>query len=107
MGRDYFWTDFMNVKVPCHTGGEQFARKFDLPMIYLKVEKVKRGHYKAYFVPLHEGKVSDLPANKGTEFFYREIEKQIDEAPEYYYWVHKRWKHKDKVPEKYKTKAES
>lgn len=101
MGRDYFWTDFMNVKVPCFTGGEQFARKFDLPMLYLKVEKVKRGHYQAFFVPLHEGKVSDLPTNKGTELFYREIEKQIAEAPEYYYWVHKRWKHKDKVPEKY------
>jgi len=26
--------------------------------------------------------------------FIKEVEKQILEAPEYYFWTHKRWKHR-------------
>jgi KDO2-lipid IV(A) lauroyltransferase len=29
-----------------------------------------------------------------TDAFIKEVEKQIYEAPEYYFWTHKRWKHK-------------
>ncbi|WP_455433268.1 LpxL/LpxP family acyltransferase, partial [Yeosuana marina] len=28
-----------------------------------------------------------------TDMFLHEVEKQIREAPEYYFWTHKRWKH--------------
>ena len=30
-----------------------------------------------------------------------DLEKQIYEAPEYYLWTHKRWKHKNDVPNKF------
>jgi KDO2-lipid IV(A) lauroyltransferase len=30
--------------------------------------------------------------------FISYLEELINEAPEYYLWTHKRWKHKDKVP---------
>ena len=33
-----------------------------------------------------------------TDMFISYLEELINEAPEYYLWTHKRWKHKDKVP---------
>lgn len=94
----YFWTDFMGVTVPCFTGFEVLARRFQMPFIYFKIEKVKRGHYQATFIPLAEENINDLPEYEGTKLFYQELEKQLYEAPEYYFWIHKRWKHRDKVP---------
>ena len=38
-----------------------------------------------------------------TDRFAKFVEKQILEASEYYLWTHKRWKHKDKVPENFKN----
>ena len=32
---------------------------------------------------------------------HNRVAKQIYEAPEYYFWTHKRWKHKDNVPEEF------
>jgi KDO2-lipid IV(A) lauroyltransferase len=31
--------------------------------------------------------------------FLKKVEKQIQEAPEFYLWTHKRWKHKKQRPE--------
>ena len=36
-----------------------------------------------------------------TDIFFRLVEQQIYEAPEFYLWTHKRWKDKDKSPEDY------
>ena len=31
-----------------------------------------------------------------TDDFLKRVEKQIHEAPQYYLWTHKRWKHRNK-----------
>ncbi len=94
----YYWTDFMNITVPCFDGPEILARKADMPFIYFRIEKVKRGHYQGIFEDLTPKGISNYAKHEPTEFFYRALEKQIREVPEYYYWVHKRWKHRDKTP---------
>ena len=60
---------------------------------YLKVKKVKRGFYEAEIITLAENS-NDYPDYQLTDMFLKEVEKQIYEAPEYYFWTHKRWKHK-------------
>jgi len=93
--KTYHWTSFMGIKVPCFTGAEMLAKKLDLAVTYLKIEKVKRGHYEAEFVPLAD----DAKAYKDyeiTDKFTRILEEQIRKAPEYYLWTHKRWKHRAK-----------
>lgn len=84
---------FMGIEVPVHTGAEMLAKKYDLSVIMVKVKKVKRGYYEATFLTIadnpNEYKNFDV-----TEKYLREVEKQIYEAPEYYLWTHKRWKHK-------------
>lgn len=94
------WQDFMGIEVPVFTGGEALCKKFDMVPMYLKVEYLKRGHYKTTFVPLlKEGEaLEDVPNYELTHRFLGELEKQIIEAPSYYFWTHKRWKHRGKKP---------
>lgn len=87
------WDHFMGYTVPIHTGGEMLARKLDLNVLYLKIEKVKRGHYLATFIPLTDA-IQNEPEFEVSRKFIRTVEQQIYAAPEYYLWTHKRWKHK-------------
>lgn len=84
---------FMGIEVPVHTGAEMLAKKYDLSVIMVKVKKVSRGHYEATFLSIadnpHDYKNFDI-----TEKYLKEVEKQILEAPEFYLWTHKRWKHR-------------
>ena len=91
--RIFHWDSFMGVEVPVHTGAEMLAKRHDLNVIFAKVKKVKRGYYEATLVPLSDDpkSVSDFGI---THAFIKEVEKQIYEAPEYYFWTHKRWKHR-------------
>ncbi|TAI48907.1 lysophospholipid acyltransferase family protein [Flagellimonas allohymeniacidonis] len=95
------WAPFMGITVPVHTGAEFLCRKLDLPAVYLKVTKLKRGHYQGSFHLL-----TDNPREQSefelTKAFLKNVESSIREAPEYYFWTHKRWKHRDKVPEAFK-----
>lgn len=91
--RIFHWQSFMGVEVPVHTGAEMLAKKYDLNVIFAKVKKVKRGYYEATLIPLSEDPQS-VPDFEITSAFIQEVEKQIHEAPEYYFWTHKRWKHR-------------
>ncbi|WP_428232213.1 lysophospholipid acyltransferase family protein [Flavobacterium sp.] len=84
---------FMGIEVPVHTGAEMLAKKYDLSVIFVKVKKVARGYYEATFVPIADNP-KDYKNFDITEKYLREVEKQIYEAPEYYLWTHKRWKHR-------------
>lgn len=93
LNRAFHWDKFMGVEVPVHTGAEMLAKRYDLNVLFVKVKKVKRGFYEATFVPITDNPRS-IPDFEITNVFLREVEKQILEAPEYYFWTHKRWKHK-------------
>ena len=93
LNRAFHWDTFMGVEVPVHTGAEMLAKKYDLNVLFVKVKKVKRGFYEATFVPITDNPNS-FPDFEITNIFLREVEKQILEAPEYYFWTHKRWKHR-------------
>ena len=82
---------FMGIDVPVFVGSEELAKRLDFSVMYLKVEKIKRGYYTATFVPLAENP-KEYPDFQITRMFLDEIEKQIHQKPEYYLWSHKRWK---------------
>ncbi|MBT8273778.1 MAG: lysophospholipid acyltransferase family protein, partial [Bacteroidia bacterium] len=92
------WVDFMGVKVPCFTGAEVLAKKLNLSVSFLKISKVKRGYYEAEFEPLADDP-TQFPDYEITDKFTKVLEAQIREAPEYYLWTHKRWKHRLKKGE--------
>ena len=88
-----YWTTFMGLDTPLYLGTEKLARKLDAAVVFIKVRKVRRGRYVI--------EVEDLGADPGsmepfeiTEKHVRILENLIHEAPEYWLWSHKRWKHK-------------
>ena len=98
--RAQYWTEFMGVKAPIFNGAETMARKLDLAVVFLKVSKVKRGFYQAEFIPITTAG-SQTAKNEITNQFLRLTEQQIREKPEHYLWTHKRWKHRNRVPEEF------
>ena len=89
----HHWNEFMGIKVPVHTGAEMMAKKLDMPVVFFAVERKKRGYYEATFQTLAE-KPTDFKDYEITDKFRKLVEAQIHEAPEYYLWTHKRWKHR-------------
>tara|TARA_Y100000588_G_C14163542_1_gene885898 strand:+ start:240 stop:1142 length:903 start_codon:yes stop_codon:yes gene_type:complete len=87
-----FWTDFMGKKVPFYIGSERMAKEFDMAVIYLHVDKVKRGYYKASLINIADNP-TETENNQITLDYIQHLEKQIREKPELYLWTHKRWKH--------------
>jgi Kdo2-lipid IVA lauroyltransferase/acyltransferase len=88
-----YWDSFLGIETPIHVGAEILAKEYDLNVIFLKVKKIKRGYYEASFEVLSDD-VKSIPDYKLSEKFMRKVEQQIYEAPEFYLWTHKRWKHK-------------
>lgn len=89
----FHWQSFMGLEVPVHTGAEMLAKKYNMSVIFLKVKKVSRGYYEASFEILSEN-ANEIPNYQITDQFIKRVEQQILEAPEYYLWTHKRWKHR-------------
>lgn len=88
-----YWTEFLNQDTPAIFGPENLAKKENFPVIYYRVSKVKRGYYSFELIPL-EDKPQETKYGEITLRYLNELEKTINEAPPYWLWSHKRWKHK-------------
>lgn len=87
------WTTFLNQDTAVALGTERFAKKYNLPVAYGVIDKVKRGHYTLTISILCD----DPGATKDgeiTEMHTRQLETQILDKPQYWLWTHKRWKRK-------------
>jgi KDO2-lipid IV(A) lauroyltransferase len=87
-----FWMEFLNQDTPVLLGTEKIARKFDLPVISLRMRKVRRGYYEVDFVDVCENP-QQLEPGELTQMHTRVLEQFIRETPELWLWSHKRWKH--------------
>ncbi len=96
-GKVKYWGTFMGIEIPVINGPEVIARKLDLPVFYFKTKRIKRGVYQCSFVLLEENP-KNAPLHQITNKFMFELENQIKEAPEFYFWTHKRFKHMGKQP---------
>lgn len=92
----FYWDHFLGVKVPVYTGVEVLAKKYDLPIVFFKTKKIKRGYYETTLSLLTDAPGSFKDYDLSSEYL-RAVEKMVYEAPEYYLWTHKRFKHKDSL----------
>ena len=90
--KNLFWTNFLGQKVPVFTGSENIAKKFNLPVIYGEMSKLKRGKYKIEFKLISENPVKENEFDI-TKKYLKLIEKQINNDPSLYLWTHNRLKH--------------
>ena len=88
-----YWTTFLNQDTPVVTGTEKVARKLDAAVLFCNIRKIKRGYNRLEFSVIAEHATDTAPFEI-TEQATRKIEEMVNEAPEFWLWSHKRWKHK-------------
>lgn len=88
-----YWTTFLNQDTPIYTGVEKLAKKYNMPVLFLIIKRVKRGYYNVETKMLFED-VSNVDAHQITEAHVKALEQEIINAPQYWLWTHRRWKHK-------------
>lgn len=87
------YTTFLNQDTPVHLGAEKMAVKTNSPVVFVRIEKPKRGYYKVTLEPLFENP-TETKEFEITDTFNKRLENLIKEKPEFWLWSHKRWKHK-------------
>lgn len=88
-----YWTRFLNQDTPVYLGAEKLAAKYNMPVVYVNVRKIKRGYYSLSGELLIDHPAG-LPEYAVTEAHVRRLEEVIRQQPEYWLWSHRRWKHK-------------
>lgn len=83
---------FLNRDTPVYLGIEKIAAKYDMPVVFFNVQKVKRGYYSLTTELLFE-KTGGLPEYQVTDAHVQRLEALIREKPEYWLWTHRRWKY--------------
>jgi KDO2-lipid IV(A) lauroyltransferase len=95
-----YWTTFLNQETPIITGIEKLSKKFNLSVVFLDIDRLKRGYYRITFHLL-----TDDPRKEAsyaiTEKYINKVEQMIVKRPEFWLWSHKRWKYN---PKHYKPK---
>lgn len=88
-----YWTIFLNQDTGIYNGPEKLAKKFNYPVVFLNMKKIRRSYYALSLTILTEHPNS-LAAGGVTELHVKELEKNIQAQPYTWLWSHKRWKHK-------------
>jgi KDO2-lipid IV(A) lauroyltransferase len=88
-----YWTKFLNQDTAVYLGIEKIAKKMDQVVVYIHINKTKRGHYEVSFEELFKEAIN-TKEYEVSEKHVRVLEKSIKQNPEYWLWSHKRWKHK-------------
>lgn len=87
------WMDFLNQKTAVFNGPEKIAKMLDYAVVYMDVQRVKRGYYEVVPSLLFD-KPKETDDLEITIAFNRMLEQGIVARPETWLWSHRRWKHK-------------
>ncbi|MCL2167778.1 MAG: lysophospholipid acyltransferase family protein [Lentimicrobiaceae bacterium] len=86
-------TTFLNQESCMIYGPEYFAKKYDFPVIYYEVIKIKRGYYEVNLELITE-KPQETETGAIINKYIQLLEKTIKKTPQYWLWSHKRWKNR-------------
>lgn len=86
------WLQFFDRDTLVHTGTEKVSKLFGFPVVYMHVQRIRRGYYEITPTVLFEEpqKVKDYEITKA---FFTRLEQDIKKNPETWLWSHRRWKH--------------
>jgi KDO2-lipid IV(A) lauroyltransferase len=86
------WMPFLNQDTPVFLGTEKIAKKLNRPVVYVHIQRIRRGFYEASFKVITEDP-KNTPDNWITEQHTHLLERDIIANPELWLWSHRRWKH--------------
>jgi KDO2-lipid IV(A) lauroyltransferase len=86
-----YWIKFLHQEIPFLHGMEKHARQNNLPVIYIDIQRVSRGHYTVELSELTSNPI-ELDEGALTEMYARKLETIISSKPENWLWSHNRFK---------------
>lgn len=90
-----YWFEFFHRKTAFLYGPEKYAKRYNYPVVYIDIQRVKRGYYEVELSIL-----TDEPEsyNEGeiTRLYKDKLEKVIKTKPQDWLWSHRRWKRSPK-----------
>ena len=90
---DKYWSRFLGIDTAFFTGPEKLARLFQAPVVFVGMQRVRRGYYRIHFERLC---APPYPATEGVVMqpYVQAVERQILAAPQDWFWLYKRWKYR-------------
>jgi Kdo2-lipid IVA lauroyltransferase/acyltransferase len=86
-----YWTRFLGQDTAFYIGAEQIARATRLPILYVRVRRVRRGYYEVELSQLWDGR-EVTEANTVTERYARACEVDVLKSPADWLWSYRRWR---------------
>lgn len=93
--KDAYWTTFLQQDTAVFTGPEKLAVKFNYPVVFMNVQRPRRGYYEV-FPELLISSPDKTSENEISEAFMNRLEQEIIRDPTIWLWSHRRWKHRRK-----------
>ena len=87
-----YWMMFLNQETAVFPGAEKVASRFKQAVVFMDIQKVRRGHYEIEFTKLFDD-ASQTAQYEVTKAHTKFLEEIIRKRPELWLWSHKRWKH--------------
>ncbi|MDE7437657.1 MAG: lysophospholipid acyltransferase family protein [Muribaculaceae bacterium] len=87
----HLFVDFLNHDTLVYTGPERISKFLGAKAVYAHITRPRRGYYVLRFIPICENAKKEEIFTPSREYF-RLLEENIKEAPQYWLWSHRRWK---------------
>jgi KDO2-lipid IV(A) lauroyltransferase len=92
-----YWASFLGRETPFYMGMEKIARALNYAVVYLDIQRIKRGFYEVEVKLIcREGAVTKPMEIMNS--YVRNLEDSIRKNPDNWLWSHRRWKYaKEKI----------
>ncbi|TAJ09285.1 hypothetical protein DMA11_20375 [Marinilabiliaceae bacterium JC017] len=90
--KNAYWFNFMGRNTAFLHGAEKHARNNNYAVVYIDIQRVKRGFYEVELSLLTDDP-SSLQDGEITKMYAQKLESVIKKQPENWLWSHNRWKH--------------
>ena len=88
-----YWLPFLNQETGVHMGAEKLSKMLDLAVVFIDIQRVKRGYYEITARTLFDNP-KETKEFEITNKYFEILEEIIRKKPENWLWSHKRWKYK-------------
>ncbi len=86
------WISFFGRKTAWLHGTDYWARELKCPVVFMDVQRRKRGFYEIRFSLLADASVQAFEEGEITRAYVKKLEEIIAARPENWLWTHRRWK---------------
>ena len=86
-----YWQTFLNRDTAFHNGTEKIAKAFKYPLIFMSMQRTRKGYYEATLTLLAEPPYL-AQSNEIMHRYVNELEILVTKNPQDWLWAYRRWK---------------